>query len=249
MLRLSMYILAMARRLFSPLRFYGILWKRGDIMKYRCLVLDHDDTVVDSTASIHHPCFQEFLNLIRPGKKISLEEYFSKNFGQNFLDFCRSEYGFTDEEIEREGRFWKSYAKDRVPKAFPGIGTLLWEQKRRGGLICVVSYSFSENILRDYARNALPKPDRIFGWEEPLERRKPDPYPLFKLSEEFSLSKEDILVVDDAALGMEMARAFGADFAAAGWAHGISSIRDQLRERGCTVLEDVESLCRLQFGA
>ena len=69
-------------------------------MKYRCLVLDHDDTVVDSTASIHHPCFQEFLDLIRPGKKISLEEYFSKNFGQNFLDFCRSEYGFTDEEIE-----------------------------------------------------------------------------------------------------------------------------------------------------
>ena len=69
-------------------------------MKYRCLVLDHDDTVVDSTASIHHPCFQEFLNLIRPGKKISLEEYFSKNFGQNFLDFCRSEYGFTDEVVQ-----------------------------------------------------------------------------------------------------------------------------------------------------
>ena len=243
-----MYILSKKLRLFSRPRFCGILGIRGETMKYRCLVLDHDDTVVDSTASIHHPCFQEFLDLIRPGKKITLEEYFSKNFEQNFLDFCRSEYGFTDEELEREGKFWRNYAKDRVPNAFPGIAELLYEQKKRGGLICVVSYSFSENILRDYEKNGLPAPDRIFGWEEPIERRKPDPYPLYKLAEEFSLSKEEMLVVDDAALGMEMALSFGADFAAAGWAHGISSIRAILREKQYRIFETVDALYRFQFG-
>ena len=30
-------------------------------MKYKCLVFDHDDTVVNSTATIHHPCFAEYL--------------------------------------------------------------------------------------------------------------------------------------------------------------------------------------------
>ena len=31
-------------------------------MRYKCLVFDHDDTVVNSTATIHHPCFQLFLD-------------------------------------------------------------------------------------------------------------------------------------------------------------------------------------------
>ena len=29
------------------------------MLKYRCLVLDHDDTTVDSTATVHYPCFVE----------------------------------------------------------------------------------------------------------------------------------------------------------------------------------------------
>ena len=35
-------------------------------MRYKCLVLDHDDTVVNSTATIHYPCFCEFLKEVRP---------------------------------------------------------------------------------------------------------------------------------------------------------------------------------------
>ena len=30
------------------------------MLKYPCLVLDHDDTVVQSEATIHYPCFEEF---------------------------------------------------------------------------------------------------------------------------------------------------------------------------------------------
>ena len=35
-------------------------------MKYKCLVLDHDDTVVDSTATIHFPSFVKYLEDYRP---------------------------------------------------------------------------------------------------------------------------------------------------------------------------------------
>ena len=51
-------------------------------MKYKCLVLDHDDTVVDSTAEIHFPSFIEYLKLTRPhlADKYDLSSYFVKNF-------------------------------------------------------------------------------------------------------------------------------------------------------------------------
>ena len=62
-------------------------------MKYKCLVFDHDDTVVNSTATIHHPCFQLFLEKYFPGRSCSLEHYFLKNFSPGFLEMCREEYG------------------------------------------------------------------------------------------------------------------------------------------------------------
>ena len=44
-------------------------------MKYPCLVLDHDDTVVQSESTINYPYFCYILNEFRPGKTITLEEY------------------------------------------------------------------------------------------------------------------------------------------------------------------------------
>jgi len=44
-------------------------------MRYKCLLLDHDDTVVNSTATIHYPAFLEALRLLRPGVTISLEDF------------------------------------------------------------------------------------------------------------------------------------------------------------------------------
>ena len=71
-------------------------------MKYRCLVFDHDDTTVNSTATIHHPCFVRFLEEYYPGRRCSLEEYFIKNFSPGFLPMCREEYGMDDRMLETE---------------------------------------------------------------------------------------------------------------------------------------------------
>ena len=30
-------------------------------MRYQCLIFDHDDTTVNSTAKIHYPCFVEYM--------------------------------------------------------------------------------------------------------------------------------------------------------------------------------------------
>ena len=47
-------------------------------MKYKCLIFDHDDTVVNSTATIHYPSFIDFLKIYDPAdgiKKMSLQEF------------------------------------------------------------------------------------------------------------------------------------------------------------------------------
>ena len=49
-------------------------------MRFKCLCLDHDDTVVDSTASIHFPCFVQYLEQRHPeiAHRYTLEEYLAK---------------------------------------------------------------------------------------------------------------------------------------------------------------------------
>ena len=42
------------------------------MLRYPCLVLDHDDTVVQSTPTIHYPAFMATLNELRPDVRWSL---------------------------------------------------------------------------------------------------------------------------------------------------------------------------------
>ena len=57
-------------------------------MTYPCLVLDHDDTVVNSTATVHYPCFAEYTAKFFPkAKRYTLEEYVLKNFDPGVYDF------------------------------------------------------------------------------------------------------------------------------------------------------------------
>ena len=46
-------------------------------MRYQCLVLDHDDTVVNSTASVNYPAFVQTLKTLRPDVHMTLDDFFS----------------------------------------------------------------------------------------------------------------------------------------------------------------------------
>ena len=106
-------------------------------MRYECLVFDHDDTVVNSTATIHWPSFTAFLERYFPGRSCTLEHYFLKNFDPGFLAMCREEYGMSDADLEREVGFWRDYVRTRVPTAYPGIRQIMERQRAAGGRICV----------------------------------------------------------------------------------------------------------------
>ena len=125
-------------------------------MRFPCLVLDHDDTVVNSTAVIHFPSFLAYLAQVRPGLSYTLDDYFRKNFDPGIIPLFKDELGFTDEELEGEYQFWQNWVATRVPEAYPGMREILERYKARGGKIAVISHSVSDVIRRDYRENGLP---------------------------------------------------------------------------------------------
>ena len=211
-------------------------------MRYKCLVFDHDDTVVNSTATIHHPCFVEFLNEYYPGRTCSLEDYFLKNFTPGFLAMCREDYGMTDADLDIEVEYWRRYVASRIPEAYPGIREIMERQRAEGGHICVVSHSYDFNIRRDYAANHLPAPELVFGWEQPEALRKPHPFPLQAIMEQLDLRADELLMIDDAKPGYDMAKACGVDFAAVGWANDVAAIERFMRANCGRYFKTVEEL-------
>lgn len=201
-------------------------------MKYKCLVFDHDDTVVNSTATIHYPSFIEYLKIYDPDRveECTLDEYFRWNFDPGFIEACRTIYRMDDAQLEREVEFWRDYVSTRIPSVYPGMKEIMERQKAEGGRIAVISHSMKENILRDYAANSLPEPDLVYGWEEPEEHRKPEAWPMEQVMCRFGLQPEEILMVDDLKPGYDMAVKCGTAFAAAGWANDVVEIEDFMRK-------------------
>ena len=218
-------------------------------MKYKCLVLDHDDTVVNSTATIHYPSFIEYLRDYRPElvKNYTLESFFVKNFDPGIVSLLADEVGLNEKEMKEEEEYWVRFVRGHIPTAFPGISEIIERFKAEGGLVAVNSHSFKEYILRDYAHNDLPDPDVIYSWDLPKEQRKPSPYTLFDLMKRFDLKKEEILVVDDLKPGYDMAKGAEVPFAAAGWAYEIPEIEDFMRHNCDFYLKTVSDLKKLLF--
>ena len=198
-------------------------------LKYKCLVLDHDDTVMDSTRHVHWPAFLGAMEQMRPGHYLTLEEYFQVNFDPGFVGYCRDVLHFTEADFDREVEIWQSYVDKRIPTVFPTVARIIRRQKELGGFVCVASHSLSKNILRDYRANGLPDPDLIYGWDLPNDLRKPAPYSLEQIMRKLELPAKELLMIDDLKPGYQMAQACHVDFAAAGWAYDIPEIEGFMR--------------------
>ena len=187
------------------------------MLKYPCLILDHDDTVVQSEATVNYPFFIDFLKEYRPGMTITEHEYISGCFHPGYIEMCRQRFHFTDEELLIEYTGWKEYIRSHIPDPYLGIGDLIRRYKAAGGIICVVSQSAQENILRDYRTHFGIEPDEVYGWDLEPAHRKPNPWALQQVMEKYGLSPAQLLVVDDMKPAVQMARAAGSPIAFAGW--------------------------------
>ena len=207
------------------------------MLKYPCLVLDHDDTVVQTEKTIGYPYFCYILDKFRPGATISFSDYVRDCHDYGFAEMCRRRWQFTEEEQREEYRGWMDYVMTHIPDIFPGIGQVIRRQKEEGGLVCVVSHSSVTNITRDYQVHFGVQPDAIYGWDYPEHQRKPNPFPLEDIMRRFHLRSEDILVVDDMKLACRMAQPLNVEVAFAAW--GKREFPELTREMG--------ELCRYSF--
>lgn len=207
------------------------------MLKYKCLVLDHDDTVVQSEATVNYPFFIDFLKEYRPGMTISQHDYISGCFEPGYIEMCRQRFAFTDEELLIEYNGWKEYIRHHVPAAYPGIGQLIHRFKEEDGILCVVSQSAQENIARDYRIHFGIEPQEIFGWDLEPAHRKPNPWAISQIVEKYGLCPADILVVDDMKAAVQMARSAGVQIAFAGWG----------RKDFPAICQEMESLCDHSF--
>lgn len=218
------------------------------MLKYKCLVLDHDDTVVRSEVTVNYPCFLLALEKFRPGETMDYKEFVDWCYRYDFAEFLRIRYGFTEEELLEEYHMWQDYSKTHIPPAYDGMKEIIGEQKRRGGLVCVASLSSRENILRDYRAHFGMEPDMVFSCDDPREHRKPNVYPLTQMMEKYHLSPADLLMVDDLKIGYEMAAAAGVPMAFAGWSRlYFPEIREQMRGICDFALDSTKELAKFLF--
>lgn len=218
------------------------------MLRFPCLVLDHDNTVVQSEDTVNYPCFCQSLLEFRPGQSISLEEYTHGCYHLGFIELCKQRFQFTDEELDKEYQDWKMYIRHHIPEPYPGMADFIRKYKAEGGILCVVSHSSCEIILRDYRMHMNLEPDDIFGWEFPEHQRKPSPYPLLRIMEKYNLSPSQLFVLDDMKPACEMARAAGVQIGFASWGRKLyPEIQKEMRSLCDYSFEDVNDFSDFIF--
>jgi phosphoglycolate phosphatase/pyrophosphatase PpaX len=183
------------------------------------------------------------LGVLRPGVPSPSLEAFYLMLHRGFAEHLRGELHFTDEEMREEYRIWRSYVDRRLPSFHGGFVEVLRGHQASGGLVAVVSHSDVQVIRRDYAAGAPDiRLDAVYGWHEEEKLRKPSIYPLLDLMERLRLEPRELLVLDDLAPGVQMARRAGVDVAAAGWAHRLPEIEAYMRRECSFYLESTAEL-------
>ena len=222
----------------------------GVMLKYRCLVLDHDDTVVQSEKTIGYPCFCKTLQRLRPDAVLTFEEYVMGCHNLGFVAMCREKWNFSDEELQEEYQDWMDYVREHEPSIFPGIDRVIRQQREEGGVICVVSHSSSRTISRAYDVHIGIQPDVIYGCDLPKDQQKPNVFPLQDIMNRFNLKPEEILVVDDMKLGWQMAKPLGVPIGYAAWSKSdFPDLSEEMRRLCDFSFDTVRDLERFLFDA
>ena len=216
-------------------------------MKYKCLILDHDDTTVNSTIEVNYPALLDTLSHLRPDIHPGYEEFMDQCFEPGFFEYCTQVLALNSDEMRYEYNNWKKFVADITPSACPGMARIIERHRAAGGIVCTVSHSETENILRDWKANFNSAPDAVYGWDAGEGKRKPHPFPVFDIAEKYSLDLSDILVIDDLKHGFDMAKNAGVKFTASLWAQPSKLCREFMKNNADVCFYDTAELERYLF--
>ncbi len=190
-------------------------------LKKKCLILDHDDTLINSQETIHYPIFLETLRLLRPDEpEISFEDFVLLTNEYGFEGFIKNIYSFSEEEIAIEVSMWREKVNLKQAKPFEDVQRLVCDYFDHGGIVIVYSYSEAFMIEKDYDRLFGRLPHGIIGYDVPPHERKPARSGILKTIAQFDLSVKDCLLIDDMPMMIETAKRTNMDMVGACWAKG-----------------------------
>ena len=218
-------------------------------LNYKCLVLDHDDTSVDSTPHIHYPCYVEYMQTRPNDHCLTFQEWFQYLWHKGLFGYYREDLHLTEDEIQEQVQLSRDYTMKHEPAHFfKGFIEMLQEFRKLGGIICVVSFSDAANIYRVYKEETKDTfaPDIVYGWQkDAVEQCKPYPYPILNMMEKYNLKKEDFLVIDDMPAGIQMGKAAGVKCAGAIYGEGHEVLRKEMEECCDYICESIDDLKNL----
>jgi phosphoglycolate phosphatase/pyrophosphatase PpaX len=220
-----------------------------DGLRYSCLLIDHDDTAVDSLSVVHYPAHLEALATLRPGRSVPSKEQFLLHNFHGIMEYLVGELRLSTQELAQEFVIWRRWTTSRTPPFFPGFIELLEEYRARGGKVVVISHSEKDVIESHYRAAKSPPflPDLIFGWDHDKNRRKPSPWPVQEALRELGCRPPQALILDDLKPGILMSRATGVPAAAAGWSHRVPEIETYMKANTVAYFPRVEDLRRFLF--
>lgn len=198
-------------------------------MRYKCLITDHDDTLLDSTVEIHYPCMLACLDELRPGTPLSFDEFADYNFDLGFHNYATEILKLTPEEKSRQAAIWHDWVENRTASPFPYAKEVLTRFKEAGGVLVVSSHNEEKHILKDFRHVGFPEPDAVFGWDLDIQKRKPSPYTIHEITARFGIQPSEMVMLDDMKIGYNMCQAAGVDFIFADWARKPQTLREEMR--------------------
>lgn len=217
-------------------------------MRYQCLIIDHDDTLLNSTVEVHYPCMVACLEKLRPDTPLSFDEFAEYNFDLGFHAYATDILHLNAEEKVIQAKIWHDWVDTHRAALFPHAKEVLERFKAAGGTLIVSSHNEQKHILADYADAGCPQPDAVFGWDLDIEKRKPAPYTIEQIEQRFGIAREDMVMLDDMKIGYNMCKATGVDFIYADWAKKPARLRAQMRSLATYTAESFLEVEKILFG-
>ena len=217
-------------------------------MRYKCLITDHDDTLLDSTVEIHYPCMLECLDKLRPGTPLSFDEFAHYNFDLGFHAYATDVLHLTPEEKVKQAAIWHKWVETHHAAFFPRAIEVLTRFKDAGGIVVVSSHNEAKHIIKDFEHAGCPLPDAIYGWDLDIEKRKPAVYTIEQIEQQFGIAREEMVMLDDMKIGYNMCKAAGVDFIYADWARKPERLRREMRACADFTAENFLEVENILFG-
>ena len=187
-----------------------------DVKRYKAILFDLDGVITD-TMKFHYEAFKLVFKKIGIDVK-PLDVY--RNEGMPALEIgkaLREEYSvnISDDELERTVRekqeLFRRLSRGNV-RAYEGVRETLAMLREDGVKLALVTGSNRTSVAKVIEEVGLDKAFDAIVTSDDVERGKPYPDPYLKGMEKLGVEKAQCVVVENAPLGIQAARAAGAGY-------------------------------------